>query len=317
MTSYSIDRPIGMTDVFQRTEITFIGLITMIFFANIALSLMWDQSIAWHTFGIGIFAAIGLVICGCYMRIVKGADRGGKVVVTVGLKFLFGAMMGIFFHMHLPRPEPILTDALLAMDRWFGYDWPSAVAWVAETPGLGSVLNVIYLSSAFQIVAVMAILALLGRNRDLDAMVFCNAFGLFIVFVVWQTFPNLSQSTYLPIPVETAIETNLITHSVYGKHLLDMAQNGMAVVEMDKLLGQVAFPSYHMVMSALVVWFAQRTILFWPIFVLNTIMVPAILIHGAHHVADVIGGIVVLAVAVKLAYVVVNRLYRDEMVHAT
>ena len=141
MTSFTIERSVGLSDVFHKTELAFVGLISFVFLTDILLSLTGDQTIAWHTFAVGGFACIGLIVCGCYMRIVKDADRGGKIVLMFGLNSLFAMMMAIFFHLHMPRPEPILTDMLLAVDHWFGYDWPSAVAWVEEVPNLGWVLQ--------------------------------------------------------------------------------------------------------------------------------------------------------------------------------
>lgn len=311
MTSFSIVRGLRVSDILHRGEVAFLLLIIGVFCTNVVLSLTSNQTIAWHSFALSLFVCIGLVFCGGYLRTVRGANRSGKIILMLGLNSLFGLLMAIFFHLHFPRPEPMLTDALLSVDRWFGYDWPAAVAWVADVPNLGWALSLVYISSFHQIILVMMMLTFLHRIRDLEAMVFCNAIGLLIVFAIWQTFPNLSQSTYLPIPVDTALETHLITHSIYGKFLLDMATNGLQVVQMNHLLGQVAFPSYHMMMAALVVWFARRTILFWPILLINIVMVPAILIHGAHHVADVIGGILVLCLAVPLANRLINWLHRD------
>lgn len=294
--------------MFGRGEIAFMILIGLMFGTNVILSLTGPQRIDWQSFVTSIFACTGVVACGLYLRLVKGFPRGAKILVMLGLNTFFGMMMAIFFHMHMPRPSPVLTETLLAMDAWFGYHWPDAVAWVATVPNLGLILFIVYVSSFAQIALLMGMLAYLHRFRDLEAMVFSNAFGLLLVFVIWQSFPNLSQSTYLPIPVETALETHLLTHSAYGARLLEMATQGLPVVDVNSILGQVAFPSYHVVMAALVVWFAQRTPLVWPIVAVNIVMVPAILIHGAHHIADIVGGVVALGVALVPAYALVNRL---------
>jgi hypothetical protein len=44
--------------------------------------------------------------------------------------------------------------------------------------------------------------------------------------------------------------------------------------------------------------------------IINIIMVPAILVHGAHHVADILGGIAVTGVAMIPAYLVSNYCHR-------
>lgn len=298
---------------FQKTELLFMALIMFVVSANLVVDYRGPQRVDWGSFALGLTGAVGVVLLSAYYRVAyKNVAWLGKAMMTVALASTCGLMMGILFHQQMPRPEPVLTDALLAMDRWFGYDWPAAVAWVAEIPYLGTFLRWVYLSSFFQIILLMVVLAYLRQDRRLDAMMFTNALGLMLVYVVWQAFPNLSQSTYLPIPYELGQATDLVTHSTYGAILLDMAQNGLPVVSMDKIIGAVAFPSYHMVMCALVVVFSYKTKLFWAYLIINIIMVPAILIHGAHHIADVLGGVVVMGAAMVPAYLIVNFCHQSK-----
>lgn len=311
MTAIPLRGNVFLKGFFQRTEWVFIGLIACVAAVNMTVDYRNPQSVDWGSFAPGLFGAVGLAVIGGYYRVAYPLVAWfGKAAVTIAIAATMGCLLGILFHLHMPRPEPVLTEALLAMDRWFGYDWPAAVAWVAEVPFLGTFLRWVYLSSFFQIMGLIVVLAYLKKSRQLDMMTFTNGLSLMLVFVVWQAFPNLSQSTYLPIPHETADEVWLVTHSTYGAMLLDMAKNGLPVVSMDALMGAVAFPSYHMVMCALTVVFARGTFLFWPYLVVNIIMLPAILIHGAHHIADIFGGVAVMLAAMIPAYLIVNACYR-------
>ena len=300
------------TGFFEKTELAFIALILAVVAANIVVDIQGPQRVAWGSFSLGMTAAVGFVLLSGYYRIAyKHVAWLGKGMMTVVLGAMCGLLTGILIHQHMPRPEPVLTEALLKMDLWFGYDWPKAVDWVASVPFLGTFLRWVYFSSFFQIALLMIVLAYARRNRDLDAMMFTNALALIFVFIIWQGFPNLSQSTYFPIPVETAAAASLVTHSAYGAAILELAQNGLPIVSMDRILGAVAFPSYHMVMCALVVVFARGTTLFWPYLIINIIMIPAILIHGAHHIADIFGGIVVMGLAMVPAYMISNYCHRS------
>ncbi|MEJ6401266.1 phosphatase PAP2 family protein [Yoonia sp. 2307UL14-13] len=313
MTSIPLSRGVSLAGFFRRTEWIFIGLIASVVIANLIVGYTNPQNVDWGSFALGAMGAVGLAILGGYYRVAYAHVAWlGKAAVTIAIAAIMGVMLGILFHLHMPRPEPVLTDALLAMDRWFGYDWPAAVAWVAEIPFLGTFLRWVYLSSFFQIIGLIVVLAYLKKNRELDAMTFTNGLSLMLVFVVWQAFPNLSQSTYLPIPYQTAEDAWLVTHSTYGAMLLDMAKNGLPIVSMDAMMGAVAFPSYHMVMCALTVVFARGTFLFWPYLITNIIMLPAILIHGAHHIADLFGGVAVMLMAMIPAYLIVNACYRRD-----
>lgn len=312
MTSYSIDRDIGLADFFDRAELAFIGLIGAVFCTDILMTLTGDQVLAWDRLAASLTAALGLVFGGVYMRVVKGAERGAKSAVVIGLTTVFALFMLVFFSPHMPTPDPALSDSLSAMDRWLGYDWSMLSAWVADVPHLGEVLQVFYWSAFLQVVAVVGILSYLSRFRDVDRMVFANAIGLLLVFLMWQVFPNLSQSTYQTVPAETARETDLMSGSVYFQSLIEMAANSLPMGQLDRMLGQVSFPSYQIVICVLAVWFSRATILFWPIVVINLIVVPAVLIHGSHHVADLIGGVAIAAIAVGIADVLFDQLFRSE-----
>ncbi|PUB18742.1 phosphatase PAP2 family protein [Yoonia sediminilitoris] len=310
MTSISLARSGTRASYFHKAELTFMAIILIAVSVNVLVDATGPQKIGWGSFGLGLSGAVGLIaLAGYYRRAYPYAAWIGKAMLTVSLASLLGIMLGILFHQQMPRPTPVLTEALLAMDHWFGYDWPTAVNWVANVPYLGTFLRYVYLSSFIQIMMLICLLAYMGRNRQLDMMMYTNGLSLVLVYVMWQAYPNISQSTYLPIPVDVAMAADLVTNSAYGAILLDMAQNGLPVVEMDKIKGAVAFPSYHMVMCALAVCFARGTKLFWPFLIINIIMIPAILVHGAHHIADLIGGVLVMAVAMIPSAIILKRCY--------
>ena len=62
------------------------------------------------------------------------------------------------------------------------------------------------------------------------------------------------------------------------------------VIGQEHLMGLIAFPSMHTVMALMTTLFARGTRLFWPLVLINLLMIPAILLQGGHHVVDVLGG---------------------------
>ena len=80
-----------------------------------------------------------------------------------------------------------------------------------------------------------------------------------------------------------------------------LAATGFEQIDAHLALGAIAFPSYHIVMAVMVVWFARGTWLFWPALALNLPMIPATLTHGGHHLIDLPGGVVAFALAALLA----------------
>lgn len=300
-----------MPTMFRGGELKFLSLSIGAFVAVLLLSEWYSQAIDWAGFMPGYFYATTLLALGVYIRVVKSAERAAALTIALAGYALFGISMGIFFHIFMPRPEPVLDAFLLRFDHLFGYHWPDAVVWLAESyPTLGVVLRYIYLSSFAQLIAVIVILGASGQFLRLHLLLLTGMVGLILTFVVWQIFPNFSMGIHYPIPAAAEQSIQLVTNTSYGAMLKDAALNGIPLITKDSLLGVVAFPSYHTVMTCLVVWFLLRSFAFWPALALNIPMIPAIHIHGAHHILDFVGGIAVFFAAlwVSKVFLAVGRM---------
>ncbi|MFK7835413.1 MAG: phosphatase PAP2 family protein [Sulfitobacter sp.] len=283
-------------------EVKYLGLGLITFVAIVVLSAWRNQAIDWESFLPVYGSALGLLAIGIYIRIFKEAARFSALTIALAGYALFGVSMGIVFHIFMPRPEPVLDEFLLRFDHFFGYHWPDAVVWLAtEYAWLGKTLSYIYDSSFAQLIGVIVVLAATGRTQRLDLLLLTGMIGLILTFVVWQLFPNFSMGIHYPIPSEAENAIRLVTNTAYGELLKDAALNGIPVISNGGMLGVVAFPSYHTVMACLVVWFLIGTVAFWPAVVINIAMIPAIHIHGAHHILDFIGGVAVFFAALWLS----------------
>jgi membrane-associated phospholipid phosphatase len=100
----------------------------------------------------------------------------------------------------------------------------------------------------------------------------------------------------------------------YGAQLVELGRHGATYLSPRNVLGVIGFPSFHTVMAAMSAFFLLRIRLYAvPFLILNALMVPAILIQGGHNLADVIGGLVVYAVAYRLAGA---ALHQRDVLHA-
>ncbi|GGB58668.1 hypothetical protein GCM10011316_33420 [Roseibium aquae] len=58
----------------------------------------------------------------------------------------------------------------------------------------------------------------------------------------------------------------------------------------------------HAVMAFMATWYAVHLrFVFYPLIVVNTLMMPATLLHGGHHLVDLFGGVAVFAIGVFAA----------------
>lgn len=272
----------------------------ILLFLGVVLALMHlrgEAEIVWAAF-IHDFVAYGLImVAGMGLRVWGRLPRLSLTMVAVGYYPIYASLLALIGYMMFPLTRPLIDDHLIAIDRMLGYDWTVAVAWLAHYPDLSYLLKIVYVSSLPQLLILLLVLGALGRVQSLHRMIVTGMLAGIILFAFWGLWPSFGPSPYQDIPPEIAQAAGLLVTPEYGAQLMDLAQNGIGRIEKHQLLGTVGFPSFHILMAMLAVWFSRGTWLFWPYLVVNTLMMPATLTHGGHHLVDVPGGMVLFALA--------------------
>ena len=272
----------------------------------VALALAMGRSVNWPPFLGGYAATLGLAAVGAYVRQVKATPRVGLALVGASVFTGFTAVSSIFIFALFPLPNPLIAPALIRADAVLGYDWPAVVAWLAQYPGLAQVLGWIYHSSLVQIFLTIVVLATLSRATDLHRFLLVGMLTLVLAVAIWWVVPSVGPSAFHTIPEAHRQATGLYFTPAYGQYLLKLVEVGPGRISPEVITGVVAFPSYHMIMALMVVWYTRATPIFLPALAVNTAMVPATLTHGGHHLVDLFAGLAVFAFAVWIA----NRLIR-------
>lgn len=257
------------------------------------LALQSPMNIVWSGFLLASALPMLLVALAIGLRTVPSLQVTSVALMMLGLYAIHSNVIAILTYLNFPLSRPMIDHQLLALDAALGYSWPDAVAWLARYPLLGLVMKYVYLSSLVQIVVLMAVLSLLARRDRLMELVLCGMVSVMTTVAFWSLWPSFGPSAYFDIPGEIAAQAHLVVRSDYGAHLLHLAEHGMVALESHMMLGAVAFPSFHTVMMLMVIMYARGTIMFWPALALNLLMLPAIAIHGGHHLTDILGGGVV------------------------
>lgn len=245
------------------------------------------------------FAACGLGIA--YRRAGR-SEEIALATLAAGLFILFTIVGSLFNHLLLPVGESRLDAVLASIDGWFGYSWPGFVAATAEFPAFGALLRLVYLSSLPQLIAVILMLGFSGRRDLLHRFLVTGVFGALISIAVWAAMPSFGPAVYYPVAAETVKALGLVVGPAYGAELARLATEGPTLISPTDALGLIAFPSFHTVMACMAVWFTLPFRRLFPVFlVVNLLMIPAILVHGGHHLTDVFGGVAVFALALAIA----------------
>ncbi len=288
-------------------EACLLWFIALIGVLALALALTMQRQVNWPPFLGGYVATLGLAAIGGYVRQVKAAPRIALALVGAAIFTGFTAVSSIFIFALFPLPNPLIDPALIQADAVLGYHWPTAVAWLAQYPGFAAVLGYIYHSSLVQILLTIVLLAALSREIALHRFLLVGIITLIIAVAIWWVIPSVGPSAFQSIPEADRLATGLYFDPTYGQHLKNLVEVGPRQISPEVITGVVAFPSYHMIMALMVVWFSRGTFAFLPLTAVNTAMVPATLTHGGHHLVDLLAGLAVFALSVWLA----SRLIRE------
>lgn len=290
-----------------RAEMVMLLAIAGIGLLTVALALVQHRVVNWPPFVAGYVGTVGLAIVGAYVRQVKEAPRIALALVGSAIFAGFTAVSAVFIFALFPLANPLVDPMLIRLDGALGYHWPSLVAWLANYPAVARGLGYVYHSSLGQMLLTILLLAALTREHALHRFLLTGMITLILAVAIWWLLPSVGPSAFQDIPDSDRLATGLYFSPAYGQYLLHLATVGPARISPEVVTGVVAFPSYHMIMALMVVWFTRGTFAFLPTALVNTAMIPATLSHGGHHLVDLIGGIVVFALGVWAA----NRLIRD------
>jgi hypothetical protein len=287
-------------------EVVMLWFIGFVGLMAVALAVLMQRQVNWPPFLGGYFATLGLAGIGAYVRQTKATPRLALALIGAAVFAGFTAVSSIFIFALFPLANPLIDPTLIEADAALGYHWPTVVAWLAQYPGFAEVLGYIYHSSLVQILLTIVLLSALSREVALHRFLLVGIVTLVIAVAIWWVIPSVGPSAFQSIPEADRLATGLYFNPAYGQFLLNLVEVGPRQISPEVITGVVAFPSYHMIMALMVVWFLRGTFAFLPLAGVNTLMIPATLTHGGHHLVDLLAGLVVFALSVWIT----NRLIR-------
>ncbi len=262
------------------------------------LSNLWDQDVAWGNYCTRLGAALLVGALGIAYRSWNRSEGIALALISTGLFIGFTNAIVPLNYLFFPLSSSLIDAQLFEIDALVGYHWPDLVFWLADHPIASQVLALVYSSSAFQLFGLIVFLGFTQRHDTLYRYLWTGILTGILTIGFWCLAPSFGPSAYFDISLEIQQKASLVVTTAYGKELLHLAKEGLPVLQAAEFIGVVAFPSYHTVMAALVVWFCRNTVLFYPSLLVNILMIPAILAHGGHHLIDLGGGIFVFGLAI-------------------
>lgn len=264
-------------------------------------------------------ATIGLTMMalGQYYRTVRPDTRISAAVTATGLFIIFSLCGSIFNYMLLPVQFPVIDGMLTRIDAAIGFSWPDTMIWLSEYPLLVGLLHIVYVSSLPQMVIVILILGFGGQVDSLYRFLLTGMVGVLTAMAFWFFFPSFGTSTLYTLPPAVRDVMPLVVGPEYGAQLSRLALDGVSYLTPKDVLGLIAFPSFHTVMACMSVYFLRYSrVLFSVSLAINSLMLPAIVIHGGHHLTDLFGGIVTFCFACWLSGLIVREAHAKQTIVA-
>ena len=287
---------------FERAEKFLLLLLGVMAALGICIAVIKHIAIQYSDYLIYLCLASMFLMIGQFYRSYRNHQPIACASTAIAIFVLSGQIMRSFNYLLLPYQFASIDDALAGFDSLFGFVWSDFAVWMAGYPGMSGFLRTVYTSSYVQIVLLIFLLGLAGRSVAILKFSLANIIGGLITIQIWYLFPSSTPVAFQTMPSETASILDLFLTAEYGQGLVRLGQRDLSLLVPSELGGIVGFPSFHTVMAMVVVYFS-RSIPFGivPFAIWNAFMIPAILLHGAHNLADVFGGMVVATLGIWMA----------------
>lgn len=288
------------------------SVIAALYAVDLLLIAATGVAVDWPAYGVALTTGLAALAVGQLYRSARPNERIALATTATGLFILLTIAGSVFCYLILPVGERSIDRTLIALDALVGYHWPDAVAAAASVPYLSTVLRFVYMSSLAQMVVVILALGFSGRAKDLHLFLVTGTLSAVATILIWAAVPSFGPSAIYSIAPEMEAAAGLVVGSGYGAELNRLAGEGPLLISPKDGLGLIAFPSFHTVLTCLAVWFTMSLRRLFPLFlIVNILMLPAILVHGGHHLIDALGGLAVFAASLAAAQIILRSQSRS------
>jgi hypothetical protein len=191
--------------------------------------------------------------------------------------------------------RPLVDPWLASADAKLGVHVPTLAAWTRQHLWLSRLLNLAYITIGPQLFLPVIVLGLFKRERAaLWEYCFNFHFCLVITLLALGLFPAACAFNFYGFE-STIDQTRFIAHFAGAR------AGTLSVIEFDKMEGLISMPSFHVAAGLMVTWAFRRCRVWVGVLAgLNTLMVAATFMTGAHYFIDVVATLVLFLASITL-----------------
>jgi membrane-associated phospholipid phosphatase len=231
----------------------------------------------------------GLLALGAFYYCWKGVECFMLCLKALAILVGTTAVFGPLTYAVATTRWPWIDAQLAEFDGAFGLSAGALVVWTGQHPTFDLLMRLVYSSVFLQIIAVVVVLGFTS-DRRLDVFLIRFMLGGLLTSAIFAFFPAQGSCVYFHLPTPGSYVDVLSE--------LDRLRRGVAFVSWRDAQGIVTFPSFHTIWALLLVAAFRGRRLFWPIAILNSLVLLSCVTTGMHYFADVLGGMIVTAIVI-------------------
>lgn len=285
----------------------FIGLILVIGCAILTINHFYFHNTVWDIAN-GVYTTIPILVVVWWFIAQfhrQKWPRFSLVVITICNSTLFISVTTIACLGILTTPFNIIDHHLVKLDLWMGFDVTVFMAWVYQHPIVERVLSFAYNTWYFQIPLAPIVLALLKKSDEVHRYFMGYALYFLMAALIYYFFPTIAPAGVMQSPHFLANQHELVLRfNEIHQHLPVSFHRG----------GLIAFPSVH-VTTALTVLIAFRKIkpIFYPMLIINALLIVATMGLGYHYLSDVIMSFIVVAISCVIIHFIYAKFVKKDL----
>lgn len=201
--------------------------------------------------------------------------------------FLIYTSLGFLVNSVQYTPFSPIDPWLIQVDNLLNFNSVTALQWGHASPFITTCLQIAYGSLMWQLLIIPAIVFLYTQSSSLilryfKQLLICGLAGMLIYYFL----PTVGPAHYFESPYFSVSEHNTFLKFFEVHHQLPiLSASG----------GIIAFPSFHVIWALLIILVARPIKwLFYPLLLLNTLLILSTLLLGWHYLVDVIASFILV-----------------------
>jgi len=189
-------------------------------------------------------------------------------------------------------PFPTIDLNLVKIDAFLGFSTPGVVNWTMSHPTIKVIFEYCYDALDIELFVAPMIIVWLGEKETVQHFFVMICLGFLMACLIYYFLPTAA-------PVSVFKNVSFLPQEHFTSTKYFEIHHYLPLTVHDSSL--IAFPSMHVVWAMALLYLVHRHFwLFYPLLILNSLVILATMFLGWHYLTDVIAGMLVMAISAYL-----------------